>query len=160
VSKTAVMAAEHQGHYVIKMSGDVRLTLCATIDEYLESMFANDNFCEVIVDLTEVDGLDSTTLGLMAKLALRSRQVSGRVPILFSPNASITRLLHSMGFESIFIIREEQADKDEQLATLPELKVDEQNIRRRVIAAHRTLMGLNEKNQQAFASLVNTLEHA
>lgn len=160
MSTTAVMAAQHEGHYVIKMSGDVRLTLCATIDEYLETMFSDEKFSEVIIDLTEVEGIDSTTLGLMAKLALRSHQVLGNYPVLFSPNASITRLLHSMGFENIFVIREESGSREEDLHALPEVHADEQDIRHRVIEAHRTLMGLNDLNAQAFSSLVNTLENA
>lgn len=159
MSAAAILAAEDKGHYVIKMSGDVRLTLCATIYEYLDAMFTDKNFCGIIVDLTEVEGIDSTTLGLLAKLALRSRKVLGTPPVLFSPNASITRLLHSMGFEHIFIIREERASRDEDLHVLPEIRTDEQDVRHRVIAAHRTLMGLNDSNQQAFSSLVNTLEN-
>jgi anti-anti-sigma factor len=152
-----ILAAEHAGHYVLKMSGDVRVNLCAMIDEYLESMFSDEQFCAVILDLTEVKGVDSTTLGLMAKLALQTHKLIGDYPVLFSPNASITRLLHSMGFDSIFVIRE-QVGKQEDWSVLPVVPADEDNIRGRVIMAHRTLMSLNETNREDFSELVNTLE--
>ena len=42
-----ILVAEHDGVYMIKFEGDVRLTLCATVDQYLDRMFA-----EMAVDLS------------------------------------------------------------------------------------------------------------
>ena len=62
-----------------------------------------------------------------------------------------------MGFDSIFVIRE-QVGKQEDWSVLPVVPADEDNIRGRVIMAHRTLMSLNETNREDFSELVNTLE--
>ena len=34
-----ILAATHDGAYLIRLEGDVRLTLCTTIDDYFQKMF-------------------------------------------------------------------------------------------------------------------------
>lgn len=70
-----VLVAMHQEAWVVKMVGDVRMTLCNTIDYCLQKMFDDSKFQTVIVDLTETEGIDSTSLGLLAKLSIRKSVV-------------------------------------------------------------------------------------
>ena len=65
-----ILAASHQGAYVIRLQGDVRLTLSTTIDDYLVKMFADPKFTSVWVDLCEEEGVDSAPLGLLRASAL------------------------------------------------------------------------------------------
>ena len=37
-----ILAASHHGAYVIRFVGDVRLTLCTSIDDYFQHMSANN----------------------------------------------------------------------------------------------------------------------
>jgi anti-anti-sigma factor len=154
-----ILVAQHDGTFVIKLVGDVRLTLCTTIDDYLNKMFVDPQFVGVLVDLTKAEGIDSTTLGLLAKLAVQGKQYSNIPPVIVSPNPDITRLLESMGFAHIFQI----VDKPEQLigdelAELPVLESDEEAVKQKIIEAHRILMDLNEKNRDTFSSLMKSLE--
>ena len=99
-----ILVAEHDGVYMIKFEDDVRLTLCATVDDYLDSMFADDNFRGVVVDLNDTSGIDSTSLGLLAKLSIQAEKRFGFVPTLVCTNPDITRILLSMGFDDVFDI--------------------------------------------------------
>ena len=151
--------AQHQGAFVIKLVGDVRLTLCTTIDEYFDEMFSNPDFIGVVIDLSEAEGIDSTSLGLLAKLAIQAKQRYQLVPIILSPNPDITRLLDSMGFAKVFDIRQDIAGHTtDDLGELPVVCADEDCVRNKVIEAHRVLMELNEKNRETFSALVSTLE--
>ena len=159
-----ILVAQHLGTFVIKLAGDVRLTLSATIDEYFQDMFSRADFMGVIVDLSDAEGIDSTSLGLLAKLAIQAKKNHHLVPILMSPNPNISRLLDSMGFNKVFDIDHSVADPifDEIggkcLDELPVVCADEACVRSKVIEAHRVLMGMNAKNEQAFSALVTTLE--
>lgn len=153
-----ILAAEHQGSYVIKLVGDVRLTLCTTIDDYFDSMFSCPDFVGVIIDLSEVVGIDSTSLGLLAKLAIRARKKFNLVPIILCPDPDILRLLESMGFRQVFDIREDLDIIDDDLDELDVKSADENCIRDKIIESHRVLMEMNEKNRKTFASLMTTLE--
>lgn len=154
-----ILVAQHLGTYVIKLVGDVRLTLCTTIDDYFCAMFADSSFVGVVVDLTEAEGIDSTSLGLIAKLAIKAKNQFRNVPLVVSPKPDITRLLTSMGFDRVLDIRESAEDSVAvDLGELPAVNTDQEGIRKKIIEAHKVLMDLNEKNRAAFSDLVSTLE--
>ena len=48
-----IKVADQRGVYIIKMIGDVRLTLSLSFDDFIETMFASVNFSSVIFDLTD-----------------------------------------------------------------------------------------------------------
>jgi hypothetical protein len=70
-----LLFAFQDGHYVVKFIGDVRLTLCSTIDQHLRSMLSRDDVTHTLIDLTETTNIDSTSLGLIAKLAVKAPSV-------------------------------------------------------------------------------------
>ena len=153
-----ILVASHDGVYVIVFQGDVRLTLCTTVDDYLEKMFQDANFRSVIVDLSETENIDSTSLGLLAKLSIQAEKRFSFRPTLISTRRDITRILLSMGFDEVFDLVEEPLEHKEQLAELPELTGSEEGVRQRVLDAHRTLMSMNESNRNTFHDLVAALE--
>ena len=155
-----ILAAEHDGAYALKLVGDVRVNLCNTFDDYFVHMFEDPNFISVTVDLSEAEGIDSTTLGLLAKLALRFRKQFGLRPALYSCNAGINRLLQSMAFGKIFDIREESCLCPEDIDEIPSLSDDADEVREKVIEAHRILMDISEENRDRFSDLMTVLERA
>ncbi|MFV8817627.1 STAS domain-containing protein [Haliea sp. E17] len=152
------LAASHNGAYVIRLEGDVRLTLCNTIDDYFQAMFDDPDFASVWVDLEAAEGLDSTTLGLLAKLAITARDRFGFQPAIFSHDAGINRLLRSMGFLSLFELHEEPCDSPENLSEIPRVRGSEEAVRDKIIEAHRVLMDLSEANRSRFRDLMVALE--
>ncbi len=153
-----ILFAEQDGHYILKFVGDVRLTLCSTLDHFLESMLESDRFKTVIIDLTETEGIDSTSLGLLAKISVKMKQRQQLRPTIVSTKADISRILLSMGFDKVFILIKEAVNDSEQLKELSVLQESEEAVKERVVDAHRVLMGLNEKNKAAFKDLVRSLE--
>lgn len=153
-----ILVGQHDGVYLIAFEGDVRLTLCTTVDVYLEKMFQDENFKSVLVDLSKTENIDSTSLGLLAKLSIQADKRFHYRPTLISTRADITRILLSMGFDEVFNLVETPLEHKEQLAELPHLQSSEEGIRQRVLDAHRTLMSMNETNREAFRDLVETLE--
>jgi anti-anti-sigma factor len=160
VSDGRILAASQDGAYVIRMEGDVRLTLCTTIDEYMQRMFADPEFASVWVDLSDTEGLDSTTLGMLAKLALEVHDRFGFRPAIYSCNAGINRLLTSMGFQRLFDIREEVCGSPSDIGEIPHVEGSEQAVKEKVIEAHRVLMGLSEENRDRFRDLMAVLERS
>ena len=155
-----ILVAHHDGVYLMKFVGDVRVTLCVTVDSFLDSMFRDKHFNSVVVDLSRTEGIDSTSLGILAKLSIQAQDRFGFIPTLVSTNSDITRLLRSMGFEDVFNIVEEPIEAENQLGELPTRITSEEDVRQRVLEAHRVLMSLNDANREAFQDLVETLEAA
>lgn len=153
-----ILVGSHQGAYVIKLSGDVRLSYCTALDEYLARMFGDPEFVGVLVDLNDAQNVDSTTLGQLAKLAIQARDRYRLRPVLLSSNPDITRLIASMAFDQIFEIRDECFCEDRPLGDLPAISGTETDVRTRVLEAHKVLMSLSTKNADSFKELVNSLE--
>lgn len=155
-----ILAASQDGAYVVRLTGDVRLTLCATIDDYVQRMLDNPDFASVWVDLCDAEGIDSTTLGLLAKLALEVRARYGFTPAIYSSNPSITRLIKSMGFQRLYDLHEDACANPECIDCIPLVKGSEASVRDKVIEAHRVLMGLSEENRARFKDLMVVLERS
>jgi anti-anti-sigma factor len=153
-----ILYAVHDGTYVIKFVGDVRVPLCACLEGFLERMFADTTLRSVLIDLTETDGIDSTALGLIAKIAVALKERLQRKPVILSTNPDVNRILSSMGFDRVFVIVNKAPTIDEPLDELPLVEPSQQEITRQVIEAHRVLISMNAKNRATFRDLVEALE--
>jgi anti-anti-sigma factor len=158
--KGKILVASKEGVYLMKFVGDVRVTLCAAADTFLDAMFRDKHFRSVVVDLSKTTGIDSTSLGILAKLSILARERFDYTPTLVSTNKDITRMLTSVGFDDVFHIVREPISHKEQLGELPKRETSEEDVRERVLEAHRALVSLNDANREAFQDLVNTLEAA
>ncbi len=155
-----ILVADHEGVYVIKMVGDVRLTLCISFDQYIEMLFSKNDFRTILFDLSEAEGLDSTTLGLIAKIAVKSEAVRGIQPLIISDNPEIKKLLSSMAIDTVCeIITRPPQDycSTDSFLGLEVCEDEECLVREKVLEAHCVLMGLNESNKETFKDLVETL---
>ena len=153
-----VLAASQDGAYVIRLVGDVRLTLCTALDDFFQRMFDDPDFASVWVDLCEAEGIDSTTLGVLARLALTVKEKFGFQPAIYSCDPGINRLLKSVAFHRLFELHEESCSDPEDIAEVPVVKGSEESVKQKVIEAHRTLMSISEENRVRFKDLMTALE--
>jgi anti-anti-sigma factor len=153
-----IAVAKDKGLYAIRLTGDVRLVLCLGFNEYIQQMFQDPELHVIIFDLQLTKTLDSTTLGLMAKVALECRKRNQTKPLLLTQSSDILRLVDSMGFDEIFTISTQIPDLPNHLEDLNCKTGSENCFRERVLDAHKVLMSLNEQNRLTFKELVETLE--
>ncbi len=158
MSDGKIQFAEYNETFVLKCVGDVRLTFCSALNETIEKILKTNSFKSIVIDLTEVISIDSTTLGLLAKLSILSKRKFGMLPTLASTNPDVSRVLDSMGFNQVFNLVHTPAPCPECLDDLPEQDQSEAVVKERVLEAHHILMSLNESNRDAFRDLVSALE--
>ncbi|MBT3437753.1 MAG: STAS domain-containing protein [Oceanospirillaceae bacterium] len=156
--KGRILVVDHDGTHVLKFLGDVRLTLCPALDQYLDNIFNSRHFKTILIDLTDTQGIDSTSLGMLAKMSIRMKKQMGFVPTLVSVNDNITRVLLSMGFDKVFVLVKQLDEDLEPMQELAEGDFSDLSVQQKVLEAHRTLMGMNQKNHQEFKNLVDFLE--
>ena len=145
------------------MVGDVRLTLCVPFDEYIENLLQKNDFCTIVFDLIDAEGLDSTTLGLIAKIAIKSNEVKGIKPVIIINSDNILRLLASMGIDEICqLIDTPPLDycTTQTFSSLDACEDEECVVKEKVLEAHCILMSLNDSNRETFRDLVKTLSQA
>ncbi len=142
----------------LKLEGDVRVPWCISLETYCEKVIQQPGIKSVCVDLTAAENLDSTTLGVLAKVAIHTQKYCGSKAELLCVDENILRLVLSMGFAAVFDISDKQAADSIDFDELPLVKCTEADMKDSVIAAHKTLMDMSEDNRASFGSLVNALE--
>ncbi len=158
ISMGKILFAKKNDIHVLKFIGDVRVTLGPTLSNFLSNIGREENQKSVVIDLTETTNIDSTSLGLLAKISLRSQEALNAKPTIVSTNEDVNRILNSMGFEKVFVMVDQQINHSIELDELPTQIVSEAALREQVLEAHKVLMSLNAKNHASFCDLVEALE--
>jgi len=153
-----ILVSHHDEAYLIKLVGDVRVTLCTSLNNYIEAIFKDGHVTEVVADMLETEAVDSTTLGLLAKMALYCEEHYHVTPTIFCNDESIYQVLTVMGLDEIFNIIQGPHNDDEDYEELIGIESDVEEIRNRVLEAHRLLSLLNDRNQREFVDLIRALE--
>lgn len=153
-----VLYARMNGTCVIRFVGDIRYTLSAALDAFLDKLFADPALERIIVDLRETTSIDSTNLGLLAKIATFVRNRFGGKPALVSTRADVNRILDSVGFSDIFEWVADCPDTDAKSKEIQSAGVSEEMTGRTVLEAHRILCALNERNLEMFRDVVEGFE--
>tara|TARA_R110000824_G_scaffold379013_1_gene570720 strand:- start:24842 stop:25360 length:519 start_codon:yes stop_codon:yes gene_type:complete len=162
IEEGRIKAAFDSGVFVLKLCGDVRLTLCATLDIQAQRLAETPGLRAVLIDLREATNVDSTALGFLAKVAMAVKGRLEQPPTIIVDNDDVRKMLNVMGFARFFTLMEaplQQATAlNDSLEELPEEPADEEGLRDRILEAHRILMHMNEHNREQFQPLVDMLE--
>lgn len=143
--------------YVIKLVGDIRYTMGCALGDFLDGLFARADYDDIVVDMVETHSIDSTSLGLLAKIANFSRNRFSHKTTLLSTNPDVNQVLDTMGFYDIFNIRDTGETISETLQRLAPQDSRKDDLTRIVFEAHRALSELNPRNQEAFKGVVESL---
>ena len=157
MNKGKILVGESEGNYLIKMTGDVRVTLCTSLNQYINTIFKASDVSTVLVDLRDVEGLDSTTLGLLAKLALSCQRMYQLTPLLFCTNEGVLKTLEVMALDEYFEVIRSYDASDTALEELP-CSPDEERARQDVLEAHKLLIEINPGCEAEFIDLIQYLE--
>lgn len=158
-----VYAGSVDGTCILKLVGSLRCVEADTIaqseamNEFLDQCFASDDFRHFLVDLSETDAIDSTNLGIIARIAQHTRARNLPKASIVTTRPEITRLLSTMGFDYVFIIIDNPARIPNAVEELPTVSPTDLEIARLVLRAHEALSALNEHNRTAFKSVIDLL---
>jgi anti-anti-sigma factor len=153
-----VLHACHDGIHVLRYIGDIRYPLSPSIERFLEGIFAGPKPAGFVIDLTQTDSIDSTNLGLLARIAMRMQLLDAPQVTLLSNRADITSILTSMALDEVFTIVNESGLVTGSAQEVPRENTDRETLARTLIDAHRALMELNERNREMFQDVVASLE--
>lgn len=159
-----ILFARHDGLLTLKLVGDIRYTLGSlhllsrSLDTLLDRIFIGQPEEEIVVDMRETVGIDSTNLGILVRIALRSEAQFQRRPTIIGPPPGVRRVLESMGVDRVFTIVAGSPTDTPDLAPLPPSSATEQERLRMVLDAHQRLMNLSEQNRAMFEEVVTLLQ--
>jgi len=165
MSTGRIRYAIHEGVAVIEFVGDVRYTpensyrLSASLAAFIDRLFDQESFDHVLLDFTRATGIDSTNLGVVAKIAQRTEERLGERATIISTQPDMTRILQSVGFGQIFDIVTDPHAAQVETTDIPQTGSSERQRKLLVLEAHERLYTLNEENQEMFRDIIRLLEN-
>lgn len=159
MSEGQVLHAEHEGVHVLKLRGDIRFSLCAPAERFLQSVMQQPIPRPFLVDLLETESLDSTALGVLALIARYMQERFGQKAALLVRSPDLHIILNSVCFDRVFhLVDDDPAVPPESFKVLAELPADGKAFALLTLRAHRALMALSRDNQAQFQDVVAALE--
>ena len=153
-----VLHACSDGVHVLRFLGDIRYTLSPSLEDYVHNLFSGSTPAAMVIDLVETESIDSTNLGLMARMAMRMEELGGSRITIVSDRPEINVLLNSMAFDEVFDIVPRTAIEAAEATEIAVEPADKAGTARTVLNAHRALMELSEHNRDLFRDVVTEIE--
>jgi anti-anti-sigma factor len=154
-----VTHAQKEGFHVLRYFGRVDYMLATSINRFADRIIEKGGVGGLIFDLTEAENLDSTNLGLLARIAERVRTAGGGRSVIVSTSDNINCVLRSMCFDQIFEIVTDPADfstvDDDEIEAVPQ---SQEELLNTMLDAHRTLVSLSDSDRLQFQDVVACLE--
>jgi anti-anti-sigma factor len=146
----------HEGpRLFLKMKGNLKFTGSFGFDRLVDTLL-DQELENVLIDLNEASYIDSTNLGIIARIAEELRTRDKRLTIL-SSNEDVNDILASVGFDKVALILK----KDEEIAGLQKIKrVDlrDREMAESMIRAHKSLISLYHANKEVFQDVIELME--
>lgn len=161
MSDAKVLYAKHNGVVVLKLIGSFSFSLESSkiLDAFINELLVNDDFENVLIDLSETNSLDSTHLGLLAMMTRITMELYNRKATIISTNDDVTQTLEGVGFREVFHIVHDPIDPGAELEELEDDSESSENATAKlVLNAHKELMEISEENVDAFKNVVDMLE--
>ncbi len=144
---------------VVVLRGRVEYAAAAPLRAFFDGVDVATPGRTVVVDLTAVGAIDSTGMGLLARLGRRTLE-HGRRAVLVCDDEDVTICLRSAAFDRLFmLVAEWPLDEWPELREVP---IDARavlpgDLGRLMLQAHRDLAELSEENQASFAGVIAAL---
>jgi anti-anti-sigma factor len=154
--------AEKDDITYIKMVGNLKYTTSSGFDRFVDGLIER-GFDNLVIDLSEATYIDSTNLGLIAKLAEKARNNEQKHVSIVSTNEDINEILESVRFDRLFTIVEDMDEAAKKLRGAEEQEIEDVDSSQKedlqmLLQAHRALMDAHEENRPQFKDVVELLE--
>lgn len=142
----------------LNMIGEIRHTLCVGLDTLIRQLIQQDQVDKFVVDLRQASFLDSTSLGIIARMARDMHSKSSDKPILISTNEDVNQILNSVQFNSITQIVKNWDNLPDQYYEISIHTNQPRSPREIILESHKELSRISEDNLDKFVGVIKSLE--
>jgi anti-anti-sigma regulatory factor len=154
-----ILYSEHDGVHFLRFRGEILHGLAPALDTFLRHLSTTSASQSFLLDLTEASTVDSTMLGLLARIAKLAKAAGSPPPTLICPDEDIVELMIGIGFNEVFSLVEsdgEPVNGGQEIA-----HAEAANPRAHteaMIDAHQELIALKAENRLLFEDLMEVLQ--
>ena len=149
--------SSRDGIYRIRVIGRATFE-CAPALRSLVGTLEQETFRQVRIDLSSCTWMDSTFMGILAMIGLRARKISAEA-IIVNADAQNENLLCGLGLRKVFQFSKEDSASPaavfDEAAASASPAAPALDSAKTVLAAHETLMNVDEENVRKFSNVVS-----
>ncbi|HEX7509261.1 MAG TPA: STAS domain-containing protein [Polyangia bacterium] len=147
---------------VLRLAGQIRYTLARRLRAFVDDVIAPAGCDTVFIDLRQVDFIDSTGLGMVARIGRLTLESRGRRAAIVVAPGDVEVTLRSAGFDELFVMLAEfPYDPGVDLREIPlaDLASSHDNqMGHLILDAHRDLAAVSEESRETFRQVIDSLE--
>jgi len=155
-----ILYSEHDGVHFLRFHGDILHSLAPALDAFLKHLGEAPDSHSYLLDLTETHAIDSTMLGLLARIAKLAREKKAPPPTLVCPNEDIIDLLVGIGFDEVFSLVACDGAPLGDGEEIAHAEADDQELTQTMLEAHQELIALKEDNRLLFEDVIELLQRS
>ncbi len=155
-----ILYSEHDGVHFLRFHGEILHTLAPALDGFLKHLAAVPDSHSYLLDLTETHSIDSTMLGLLARIAKLARERQAPPPTLVCPNEDIIDLLVGIGFDEVFSLVACDGAPLGDGQEIAHAEADDAELTQTMLEAHQELIALKEDNRLLFEDVIELLQRS
>lgn len=153
-----ILAARIDSVEYIRFVGVIRYSNCAGLEAHIENIFSKPDFSEIAIDLELAEMLDSTALGLLARISIELKKSSENKPVIFIQKGELAHILKRVCFDQVFnIVAKSNGADNLNFVELASISKNEEEVLACVVDAHRSLAEISESNKQYFTDITQAL---
>jgi anti-anti-sigma factor len=157
MAKHNILYSDQEGMHFLNFQGHILHPLAPAMDGFIQELARWPTPRGYLLDLTETESIDSTMLGLLARIAKLARQQGTPPPTLVCPNEDIIDLLMGIGFDEVFsLVACDGAPLGEGRPISP-AETDDDHLTRTMLEAHQELIALRAENRILFEDVLELL---
>jgi anti-anti-sigma factor len=145
---------------VLVLEGRVHYAFTARLRALFDELSERLTGETLLVDLRPLEAIDSTGMGLLARLG-RAALTHGRRGVIVCSNDDVSICLRSAAFDELFVFLDHwPLDEPPPLGEVPLGGSDwtPEQLGRVMLEAHRDLADLSDRNRKSFADVISALE--
>lgn len=142
----------------LKLVGDVRYPDAPAIDRAVGALFVRGKCESFVIDMREVGQVDSTILGLVARVGGTSLKCCGRRAVIACDQVETLAGLRAVGFDDVFVVVANPPEEPPALERVVQTATSGVELGETMLAAHRELMELSDDMRRELEPSVAILE--
>ena len=164
--ENSIMAKAYYGQLgstsVFRLAGQIRYGLARRLRAFVDDVIAPAGCDAVFIDLREVDFIDSTGLGLVARIGRLTLEQRGRRAAIVVGAGDVAITLRSAGFDELFVMLAEfPYDPGVAASEIPLSELigpHDSQMGHVILDAHRDLAAVSEESRTTFRQVIDSLE--
>jgi len=146
--------------WFIKLAGDIRHPLGPALNALLDRALAEPGDSRFVIDLAEAENIDSTCLGILARIANRTPPADATRPAIITGGGDIAELLLAVCFDRLFDLVDSADGAHGPLQPAPAIAVGRDEMLTLLLDSHRRLCAIDARTHAVFRDVVEALEGA